>query len=151
MIAHVARAEDYWNLSRFWPERSAGDLDTRLRMKKEVGMGPGQGTGLKALTDLFLTHRHDWYGKDHGVYAVVVSAASDTEEGDNTIKPIQGATELVRRQLVEWQIPIREVTYRARASNDPLGPANATVLVKISHKAQEVWLNHDPVYVSSPR
>ena len=48
----------------------------------------------KALRDLFLTHRHSWYEKDQRVYAVVVSAASDTEEGDNTTKPIQGATEI---------------------------------------------------------
>ena len=145
IIGHIAHAGKFWNPSRSWPEESVWDPN--------MGMGTkmGMGTGMKGLNDLFLTHQHNWYRKDQGVNAVVVSAASDTEEGDNTTQSIEDATELVRSQLVEWQIPVREATYRARDSNDPLGPANAMILVKISHEAQGVWLNDEVVVSPSPR
>lgn len=135
IIAHLARVDGYWNPSRYTPEETWRNLDMK--------------TGMESLIDHFLMHRHDWYGEDHGVYAVMVSAAADnSDEGENAL---QNATAMIKKQLEEWRIPVRETTYPAHSSNHPSGPTNAMVLADLRDSdVPRVWVNKEVIAAPNP-
>lgn len=84
----------------------------------------------------FFQYQYLFTAEEDDVYAVVVTGMRHGNVG------FPEATEFIHDKIAQHEIPLRKVTYECYFSGEPLGPADAAVIVDFSDPdGPQVWVN----------